>query len=142
VPEPRQFKAKNMLEWTSWKLACEDMFCNNSAYFPDDASKVNWSLTHLKTRPRDAMEKHFKACQSCTIMWEAFCSILLDYVGPPETRQSAARLAFAKYKQCENQSVRDYTEASAHLAAQLQETYTQVERAIIYLTGLKLSSRA
>jgi hypothetical protein len=49
VPELRRFKAKNMLEWTSWKRACEDMFCNNPAYFPDDASKVNWSLTHLET---------------------------------------------------------------------------------------------
>jgi hypothetical protein len=41
VPEPRRFKAKNMLEWTSWKRACKDMFCNNPAHFPDDASKVN-----------------------------------------------------------------------------------------------------
>ncbi len=41
VPEPRRFKAKNMLEWTSWKRACEDMFCNNPAYFSNDASKVN-----------------------------------------------------------------------------------------------------
>jgi hypothetical protein len=61
------------------------MFCNNAAYFPDDASKVNWSLTHLETGPRDAIEKHFKVRQSCAIMWEAFCSLLLDYVGPPET---------------------------------------------------------
>jgi hypothetical protein len=52
-------------------------------------------------------------------MWEAFCYLLLDYVGPPETRQSAARLVFAKYKQRKDQSVRDYTDASAHLAAQL-----------------------
>jgi hypothetical protein len=37
------------------------MFCNNPAYFPDDARKVNWSLTHLETGPRDAIEKHFKA---------------------------------------------------------------------------------
>jgi hypothetical protein len=86
VPEPRRFKAKNMLESTSWKRACKDMFCNNPAYFPDDASKVNGSLTHLETRPQDAIEKHFKAHQSRAIMWEAFCSLLLDYVGPPETR--------------------------------------------------------
>jgi hypothetical protein len=85
VPEPRRFKAKNMLEWTSWKRACEDMFCNNPADFPDDASKVNWSLTHLETGPRNAIEKHFKACQSRAIMWEAFCSLLLDYIEPPET---------------------------------------------------------
>jgi hypothetical protein len=38
--------------------------------------------------------------------------------------------------------VRDYTEASAHLAVQLPEDYPQVERAITYLTGLKLSVRA
>jgi hypothetical protein len=43
VQEPRWFKAKNMLEWTTWKRDCENMFCNNPAYFPDDASKVNWS---------------------------------------------------------------------------------------------------
>jgi hypothetical protein len=85
VPEPRRFKSENMLEWTSWKRACKDMFCNNPAYFPDDASKVNWSLTHLETEPRDAIEKHFKARQSRANMWEAFCSLLLDYVGPPET---------------------------------------------------------
>jgi hypothetical protein len=118
------------------------MFCNNPAYFPNDASKVNWSLTHLETGPRDAIEKHFMARQSRAILWEAFCSLLLDYVGPPETRQSAARLAFAKYKQRKDQSVRDYTEASAHLAAQLPEDYPQVERAITYLTGLKPSIRA
>ncbi len=38
--------------------------------------------------------------------------------------------------------MRDYTEASAHLAAQLPEDYPQVEQAITYLTGLKLSIRA
>jgi hypothetical protein len=85
VPEPRQFKAKNMLEWTSWKRACEDMFYNNPANFPNDASKVNWSLTHLETGPWDAIEKHFKARQSRAMMWEAFCSLLLDYVGLPDT---------------------------------------------------------
>jgi hypothetical protein len=37
------------------------MFGNNPAYFLDDTSKVNWSFTHLKTGPRDAIEKHFKA---------------------------------------------------------------------------------
>ncbi len=37
--------------------------------------------------------------------------------------------------------MRDYTEASAHLAAQLPEDYLQVERAITYLTGLKPSIR-
>jgi hypothetical protein len=65
--------------------ACKDMFCNNSAYFPNDVSKVNWSLTNLETGPQDAIEKHFKACQSRAIMWEAFCSLLLDDVGPLET---------------------------------------------------------
>ncbi len=38
--------------------------------------------------------------------------------------------------------MRDYTEASAHLAAQLPEDYPQVERAITHLTGLKLSIQA
>ncbi len=38
--------------------------------------------------------------------------------------------------------MRDYTEASAHLAAQLPEDYSQVERAITYLTSLKPSIRA
>jgi hypothetical protein len=37
--------------------------------------------------------------------------------------------------------VRDYTEANAHLAAQLPEDYPQVEQAINNLTGLKLSIR-
>jgi hypothetical protein len=46
---------------------------------------------------------------------------------------------FAKYKQHEDQSVKDYTEASAHLTAQLPEDYPQVERAITYFTGLKPS---
>ncbi len=142
VLDPRRFKAKNMLEWTSWKRACKDMFCNNPAYFPDNASKVNWSLTHLETGPCDAVEKNFKGRQSCAIMWEAFCSLLLDYVRLPETQQSAARLGFAEYKQREGQSMKDYTEASAHLAAQLPEDYPQVEQAITYLTGLKLSIRA
>ncbi len=41
VPESRQFKAKNVLESTSSQQASEDMFCNNPAYFPNDASKVN-----------------------------------------------------------------------------------------------------
>jgi hypothetical protein len=85
VPEPHQFKAKNMLEWTSWKRACEVMFCSDLAYFPDKASKVNWLLTHLETGPRDAIEKHFRAYQSRAVMWEAFCSRLLDYVALPET---------------------------------------------------------
>ncbi len=85
VPEPRWFKAENMLERTRWKRACEDMFCNNPAYFPNDASKVNWSLTHLETGPWDAIEKHFKARQSRAIMWEVFCSLLRDYVGLLET---------------------------------------------------------
>jgi hypothetical protein len=142
VPEPGWFKAKNMLEWTCWKRACEDMFCNNPAYFPDNASKVNWSLTHLETGPRDAIGKHFKARQSCAFMWEELCSLLLDYVGPLETRQSAARLVFAKFKHHEDQSVRDYTEASVHLAAQLPEDYLQVEQAITYPTGLKPSIQA
>ncbi len=70
------------------------MFCNNLAYFPDDASKVNWSLTYLETGPWDAIEKHFRARQSRAIMWEAFCSLLLDSVGPLETRQLAAHLSF------------------------------------------------
>jgi hypothetical protein len=118
------------------------MFCNNPAYFPDDASKVNWLLTHLETGPWDAIEKHFKARQSRAIMWEAFCSLLLDYVRLLESRLSAARLAFAKYKQRKDQSVRDFTEASAHLAAQLPEDYPQVERAITNLTSLKPSIRA
>ncbi len=38
--------------------------------------------------------------------------------------------------------MRDYTEASAHLAAQLPKDYPQVERAITYLTGLKPSIQA
>ncbi len=38
--------------------------------------------------------------------------------------------------------MRDYTEASAHLAAQLPEDYPQVEWAITYLTSLKPSIRA
>ncbi len=117
------------------------MFCNNPTYFPDDSSKVNWSLTHLDTGPRDAIEKHFAARQSCAIMWEAFCSLLLDYVRPPETRQQAARIAFVKYKQLDDQSVRDYTEHSAHLAAQLPNDFSQAERAITYLGGLKWAVR-
>jgi hypothetical protein len=136
VPELLRFKAKNMLEWTSWKRAYKDMFCNNLAYFPNNASKVNLSLTYLETGPWDAIEKHFKARQSRAFMWEAFCSLLLDYVGPPETQQAAARLVFAKYKQHEDQSVRHYTEASAHLAEQPAEDYSQVEQAITYVTGL------
>jgi hypothetical protein len=99
-------------------------------------------LTHLETGLWDAIEKHFKARQSPALMWEAYCSLLLDYVGPRETQQSAARLSFAKYKQREVQSVRDYTEASTHLVAQLPEDYPQVELAITYLTGLKPSIRA
>jgi hypothetical protein len=57
------------------------------------------------------------ARQSCAMMWEAFCPLLPYYVGLPETRQSAACLVFAKYKQRKDQSVRNYTEASVHLAA-------------------------
>jgi hypothetical protein len=56
VPEAHQFKAKNMLEGTSWKQACKDMFCNNPATFPDNTSKVNWLLTHLETGPRNDIE--------------------------------------------------------------------------------------
>jgi hypothetical protein len=48
-----------MLEWNAWKRACEDQFWNNPAYFPDNASKINWSLTNLDAGLRDSMEKHF-----------------------------------------------------------------------------------
>ncbi len=51
----------------------------------DDSSKVNWLLTHLDTSLRDAIKKYITAQQSCTIMWEAFCYLLLDYIGLPET---------------------------------------------------------
>jgi hypothetical protein len=51
VLDLRQFKAKNLLEFITWKQVCIDMFCNNPAYFPDDASKVNWSLTDLDKGP-------------------------------------------------------------------------------------------
>jgi hypothetical protein len=111
------------------------MVCNNPAYYPNNASKVNWLLTHLETGPRDAIEQHFKTRQSRVIMWDAFCSLLLEYVGPPITRQLADRFVFAKYKQHKDLSVRDYTEASLHLAVQLPEDYQQVEMDITYLTS-------
>ncbi len=123
VPELRRFKAKSMLECTSWQRACENIICINSVYFSNNASKVNWLLIHLETGPQDIIVKYFKACQSGTIMWEAFYFLLLDYVGLPETRQQAAPLVLAKYKQCKDQSVIDYTKTGAYLITQLSEDY-------------------
>jgi hypothetical protein len=59
VPEPYRFKAQTMLEWNAWKRAYKDQFRNNPAYFLDDASKVNWSLTYLDAGPRDFLETYF-----------------------------------------------------------------------------------
>lgn len=36
------------------------------------------------------------------ITWEFLCKLLLEYLGPTETCQQAARIAFAKYKQADN----------------------------------------
>jgi hypothetical protein len=62
---------------------------------------------------------------------------MLEYLGPTETRQQAARIAFTKYKQADDQSVKDYTEHSNHLASQLPEDYSQTERARIYIANMK-----
>ncbi len=58
------------------------------------------------------------------ITWELLCTLLLEYQGPTETRQQAALIAFAKYKQADDQSVKDYTEHSNHLASHLPENYS------------------
>jgi hypothetical protein len=84
-----------MLEWNVWKRACEDQFQNNPAYFPDNASKVNWSLTYLDAGLPDSLEKHFILRRSSAITWESLRTLLLDYLGPTETQQQAARIAFA-----------------------------------------------
>ncbi len=54
----------------------------------------------------------------CThaITWELLCTLLLEYLGPTETWQQAARKASAKYKQADDQSIKDYTKHSNHLA--------------------------
>jgi hypothetical protein len=75
--------------------------------------------------------------RSRAVTWESLCTLLLDYLGPTETRQQAARIAFAKYKQEDDQSVKDYTEHSNHLASQLPEDYSQAERTRIYIANLK-----
>ncbi len=87
-----------MLEWTNWKRVCKDQFRNNPAYFPDDASKVNWSLIYLDAGPRDSLKKHFTMRRTRAITWESLCTLLLDYLGLTATWQQAARIAFAKYK--------------------------------------------
>jgi hypothetical protein len=50
------------------------------------------------------------------ITWESLCTLLLDYLGPTKTRQQVVRIVFAKYKQADDQSVKDYTEHSNNLA--------------------------
>ncbi len=114
-----------MLEWTNWKRACEDQFRNNPACFPNYESKVNWSLTYLDPGPRDSLEKHFSMRGARAITWESLCTLLLEYLSPTETCQQATRLAFAKYKQEEDQSFKDYTEQSNNLASQLPNKYFQ-----------------
>ncbi len=44
---------------------------------------------------------------------------------------------FAKYKQANDQSVKDYTKHSNHLASQLPDDYSQAERARTYIVNLK-----
>ncbi len=46
---------------------------------------------------------------------------------------------FAKYKQADNQSVKDCNEHSNHLASQLPEDNSQAERAQAYVANLKLA---
>ncbi len=55
--------------------------------------------------------------QDRAMTWDLLCHFLLEYLGQTETRQQAARLAFGKYKQADDQSVKDYTEHSNHLAS-------------------------
>jgi hypothetical protein len=64
VRQPPKFEGKNSIEWRNWKRACEDEFRNNPAFFPDEESKVNWSLTHLDSGPRDTVEKYLEARRS------------------------------------------------------------------------------
>jgi hypothetical protein len=54
---------------------------------------------------------------------EFLCTIFLYYLGPTETRQQAARIAFGKYMLANNQLVKDYAEHMNDLALQLPEDY-------------------
>ncbi len=55
--------------------------------------------------------------RSRTVTWKSLCTLLLEYLGLTKTRQQAARIAFTKYKQADDQSVKDYTMHSNHLAS-------------------------
>lgn len=141
VRQPPKFEGRNAMEWTTWKRACEDEFRNNAAFFRDEDSKVNWSLTHLDSGPRDTVEKYLDARQSRAITWEQLCHLLLNHIGPAETREVAARREFVNYRQADR-SFREYTEHSRHLVAQLPSSFPEQERALTYIQNLNPALRA
>lgn len=119
IPITKPYSGLNYAQYQSFVIACEHLFSTRPATYREDVDKVLYGIGLLKGTPSTSWYRYQERYGRMGMSWNAFKTLLLDDLCPPEIRLQDAHKKYREARQKTGQTVHALVRYLEELEAQM-----------------------